>query len=36
VLEDELTNGDEAFARAASAPQSLCPDGSCVSVPVKS
>jgi hydrogenase expression/formation protein HypC len=29
VLEDELLDGDEAFARAAAAPQSSCPDGSC-------
>jgi hydrogenase expression/formation protein HypC len=31
VLEDELAEGDEAFARAARAPQSACPDGSCES-----
>jgi len=30
VLEEELAEGDEAFARAAAAPQSPCPDGSCV------
>ena len=30
VLEEELADGDEAFARAASAPSSPCPDGSCV------
>jgi hydrogenase expression/formation protein HypC len=29
VLEEELADGDEAFARAALAPQSNCPDGSC-------
>jgi hydrogenase expression/formation protein HypC len=29
VLEEELAEGDEAFARAAAAPQSPCPDGSC-------
>ena len=29
VLEEELADGDEAFDRAASAPQSKCPDGSC-------
>lgn len=29
VLEEELADGDQAFARAASAPQSKCPDGSC-------
>ena len=29
VLDEELADGDEAFARAASAPSSPCPDGSC-------
>lgn len=29
VLEEELAGSDEAFARAAAAPQSNCPDGSC-------
>src|ERR1035437_1283405 len=29
VLDEELASEEEAFARAASAPQSLCPDGSC-------
>jgi hydrogenase expression/formation protein HypC len=29
VLEEELADGEEAFVRAASAPQSNCPDGSC-------
>lgn len=29
VLEEELADGDEAFARAAQKPQSACPDGSC-------
>ncbi len=29
VLEEELATEDEAFARAASRPQSSCPDGSC-------
>ena len=31
VLEEELASEDEAFARAATAPQSACPDGSCFS-----
>ena len=31
VLEEELAEGDEAFARAAVKPQSACPDGSCES-----
>ncbi|MDR3774696.1 MAG: HypC/HybG/HupF family hydrogenase formation chaperone [Terracidiphilus sp.] len=35
VLEEELADGDEAFARAASAPQSNCPDGSCTAEHVK-
>jgi hydrogenase expression/formation protein HypC len=29
ALEEELAGEDEAFARAAQAPQSPCPDGSC-------
>ena len=29
MLEEELGSEEEAFARAAKAPQSLCPDGSC-------
>lgn len=29
ALDDELATQDEAFARAANAPQSPCPDGSC-------
>jgi hydrogenase expression/formation protein HypC len=29
VLEEELADGDEAFARAAGKPSSSCPDGSC-------
>jgi len=29
ALDEELAEGDEAFARAADAPQSACPDGSC-------
>jgi hydrogenase expression/formation protein HypC len=29
ALEDELATEEEAFARAAIAPQSPCPDGSC-------
>ena len=31
VLDEELASEEEAFARAAKAPQSSCPDGSCVS-----
>jgi hydrogenase expression/formation protein HypC len=31
MLEEELADGDEAFARAAAGPQSSCPDGSCES-----
>ena len=30
AMDEELAEGDEAFARAAAAPQSPCPDGSCV------
>ncbi len=34
MLEEELAGEEEAFARAAAAPQSACPDGSCaVEVP---
>ncbi len=29
VLDEELAEGEEAFARAAKKPQSNCPDGSC-------
>jgi hydrogenase expression/formation protein HypC len=29
ILEEELADEDEAFARAADRPQSNCPDGSC-------
>ena len=29
MLEEELASEEEAFARAAHAPQSSCPDGSC-------
>ncbi len=29
VLDEELAGEEEAFARAAKAPQSPCPDGSC-------
>jgi hydrogenase expression/formation protein HypC len=36
VLEEELADGEEAFARAALAPQSACPDGSCAPEPAKS
>jgi len=32
MLEEELAEGDEAFARAAAAPSSACPDGSCAVV----
>ena len=35
VLAEELGDEEEAFARAAQAPQSPCPDGSCTAVPVK-
>ena len=30
ALDEEFAEGDEAFVRAAAAPQSPCPDGSCV------
>lgn len=33
MLEEELASEEEAFARAAAAPQSPCPDGSCAVVP---
>ena len=29
ILDEELGSEEEAFARAAAAPQSACPDGSC-------
>jgi len=29
MLDEELASEEEAFARAANAPQSACPDGSC-------
>ena len=29
MLDEELAGEEEAFARAAAAPQSACPDGSC-------
>ena len=32
VLDEELAGEEEAFARAAAAPQSACPDGSCATV----
>jgi hydrogenase expression/formation protein HypC len=35
VLEDELLDGEEAFARAALEPRSNCPDGSCAPETVK-
>ena len=31
ILEQELESEEEAFARAATAPQMVCPDGSCSS-----
>ena len=33
VLDEELGTEEEAFARAAVAPQSSCPDGSCAEIP---
>lgn len=36
VLEEELADGEAAFARSAAAPQSSCPDGSCAAETVKS
>ena len=35
VLDEELASEEEAFARAAKAPQSHCPDGSCCADSVK-
>jgi len=35
VLDEELGSEEEAFARAASAPQSACPDGSCAAAAQK-
>lgn len=35
VLDEELASEEEAFARAAAAPQSSCPDGSCTVVAPK-
>jgi hydrogenase expression/formation protein HypC len=35
VLDEELASEEEAFARAAAAPQSSCPDGSCAAEPGK-
>lgn len=35
VLEEELADGDEAFARAAAAPMANCPDRSCAPETVK-
>jgi hypothetical protein len=34
MLDEELATEEEAFARAADAPQSACPDGSCALEPV--
>lgn len=34
MLDEELATEEEAFARAAAAPQSACPDGSCSGGPV--
>ena len=34
MLDEELATEEEAFARAAVAPQSACPDGSCSGEPV--
>jgi hydrogenase expression/formation protein HypC len=36
ALEEELADGEVAFERAATAPQSNCPDGSCAAETVKS
>jgi len=33
VLDEELASEEEVFARAATAPQSACPDGSCTREP---
>jgi len=35
MLDEELASEDEAFARAATAPQMACPDGSCAVEPPK-
>jgi len=35
MLEEELVSEEEAFARAAEAPRSACPDGSCEDGPAK-
>jgi hydrogenase expression/formation protein HypC len=35
ALDEELGSEEEAFARAASAPQSACPDGSCTAAAQK-
>jgi hydrogenase expression/formation protein HypC len=35
VLDEELGSEEEAFARAAAAPQSACPDGSCAAAAQK-
>ena len=35
VLDEELADNEEAFERAAKAPQSACPDGSCSTEPPK-
>ncbi len=35
VLDEELGSEEEAFARAAAAPQSACPDGSCAAATPK-
>jgi hydrogenase expression/formation protein HypC len=34
VLDEELADEEEQFARAAKAPQSICPDGSCSVEPI--
>jgi hydrogenase expression/formation protein HypC len=34
MLDEELATEEEVFARAATAPQSACPDGSCSGEPV--
>ncbi|HEY1986973.1 MAG TPA: HypC/HybG/HupF family hydrogenase formation chaperone [Terracidiphilus sp.] len=36
VLDEELATEEEAFARAAQSPQSVCPDGSCAPVLIPS
>ena len=35
MLDEELGTGEEAFARAAEAPQRACPDGSCATAASK-